>query len=810
MRKPDIISGRINNRFVSDFMRQSGGAVPENTVVPAITGTAEVGEQLTTSNGTWSGTPTSYTYQWKRNGVNISLATNANYTLTGDDAGKTITVTVTAVNAFGNASATSTGTEIPSFVTPTQQAHSLVVSDKTETTQTMEFQNPGAVPDNYLVLYRAGSAVDFEPVDGTPYTIGQELGTGNFVGAILSSGDDLDFTLLDLDPGTTYYTSIFAYNGSGSGIKYRTANERGHRWATDSAPATGMIGTAINAAKTLEVRTGGVKINYRTRATVNDSWGAWAQWGSDISGGEFHSCVICEGGTIHNASGTPVSMKLMVNDHSGSAKVYAGYAPGDTLETVFTGSGSQKWNDGAWNASRSEYMVISDTGTSRVATLANARTVSTTLAMDAHSIASVCATDSATVPFLICFKNTGTPGQTVAALVNGTWTMRNTIASKQHHMIRFTPGLGGSATRVCCSSADGTGNDFMWSDDYFATVNIVDITGEFGAFAFDDENIVLALFSRTAGADLKVTVDGSNFDTATNPVANIVMFNGVSDGNGFNVCASSGTSLGIKSTPSNITSAKTWPSLYLDWMTVVQGAGVALPSSGVQAKGRAFIGTIDAVEGLLAKIKALYIIMQDGSGNTFKYDLITPASAGRLLLETGTNTFTSGSGWAGNGTNGFLDTQFIPSTEWASATDCGIFWDIGTDQEATVFEIGVTGDGGSTSRILVNTHATDDTVGTVAFISGNAASNANATSVHFWGLFRNALGAIMYRDNAVFDSSLGALGSRPNKSITLGCHNNNGTKSSFATRQFKLYGETVYLTEAEYLVIYNAWQTYKS
>src|SRR5690606_13340074 len=48
-----------------------GILVPENTVLPAISGTAQVGETLTASTGTWINEPDSYTYQWKRAGVNI-------------------------------------------------------------------------------------------------------------------------------------------------------------------------------------------------------------------------------------------------------------------------------------------------------------------------------------------------------------------------------------------------------------------------------------------------------------------------------------------------------------------------------------------------------------------------------------------------------------------------------------------------------------------------------------------------------------------------------------------------------------------
>ena len=78
---------------------------PVNTSPPVISGTTTVGQTLTAANGTWSGSPT-FTYQWLRNGANISGATAGTYLLVSADATTNVSVTVTATNGVGNASAT--------------------------------------------------------------------------------------------------------------------------------------------------------------------------------------------------------------------------------------------------------------------------------------------------------------------------------------------------------------------------------------------------------------------------------------------------------------------------------------------------------------------------------------------------------------------------------------------------------------------------------------------------------------------------------------------------------------------------------
>ncbi len=96
-------------------------APPVNTAPPSISGTASVGDQLTASNGSWTGTPPlTFTYQWSdcdSSGANcglISGATASTYTAQASDVGSTLEVTVTATNGAGAPSAVSAPTAMVS------------------------------------------------------------------------------------------------------------------------------------------------------------------------------------------------------------------------------------------------------------------------------------------------------------------------------------------------------------------------------------------------------------------------------------------------------------------------------------------------------------------------------------------------------------------------------------------------------------------------------------------------------------------------------------------------------------------------
>lgn len=77
-------------------------ARPVNKIKPKITGTAQVGQVLTCSTGTWtSQSPVTYTYAWYKTGVAIGGATAAAYTPVVGDVGATLTCRVAATNSQG-------------------------------------------------------------------------------------------------------------------------------------------------------------------------------------------------------------------------------------------------------------------------------------------------------------------------------------------------------------------------------------------------------------------------------------------------------------------------------------------------------------------------------------------------------------------------------------------------------------------------------------------------------------------------------------------------------------------------------------
>lgn len=96
-------------------------ARPDNTAEPRITGTASVGSTLSASTGNWTGSPTSFAFQWVRcpesggrsdgsDCASIGGATTAKYVVATADVDRRLRVRVTAANADGQQTVASNAT----------------------------------------------------------------------------------------------------------------------------------------------------------------------------------------------------------------------------------------------------------------------------------------------------------------------------------------------------------------------------------------------------------------------------------------------------------------------------------------------------------------------------------------------------------------------------------------------------------------------------------------------------------------------------------------------------------------------------
>lgn len=116
-------------------------APPANQSAPTITGTPKVGAWQTARNGTWSGSPNAFEYQWQRcNAAGaactaIPRAVERVYLPAAADAGKTLRVVVTASNAEGSASARSAQTGVIAPSTAPQSTAKPTISGEAEVGQ---------------------------------------------------------------------------------------------------------------------------------------------------------------------------------------------------------------------------------------------------------------------------------------------------------------------------------------------------------------------------------------------------------------------------------------------------------------------------------------------------------------------------------------------------------------------------------------------------------------------------------------------------------------------------------------------------
>jgi len=148
----------------------SGSATqPVATTLPSITGNYTAGSEVDANAGEWSGSPTSFSYQWRRcdpTGTTcdaIPGAVSSTYVLTPGDIGSTISLVVTATGAGGSQAATTAPTiviggapippAVPGSLAEVPGQAGVVATTDNRATVTWQ---PGAIPDGATVSLVSG------------------------------------------------------------------------------------------------------------------------------------------------------------------------------------------------------------------------------------------------------------------------------------------------------------------------------------------------------------------------------------------------------------------------------------------------------------------------------------------------------------------------------------------------------------------------------------------------------------------------------------------------------------------------------
>lgn len=297
----------------------ASAAAPANTSEPTISGTATVGSTLTATQGSWSPTPETTSYQWVRcpssggneNGSDCAViggATTTAYIVSSADVGSRLRVRVTASIGGDSTTAASNPTNLigaaPVRVGDPVVSGSPVVGSRLSTNQGSWANNPTSFAYQW---------VRCPPSGGNP--LGSDCAA---IGGATSSS----YVVSSSDVGSRLRARVTASNSSGS--------------AVGASNATGIVSgssSSLQPRNTAEPRISGTA---RVGSTLTTSSGSWAnsptryayQWYSCPSSGgrpDASDCAAIGGATAQsyvaatNVTGRTLRTRVTASNSRGSS-----------------------------------------------------------------------------------------------------------------------------------------------------------------------------------------------------------------------------------------------------------------------------------------------------------------------------------------------------------------------------------------------------------------------------------------------------------------------------------------------------------
>jgi hypothetical protein len=264
---------------------------------PLVQGTAQEGHVLTATTGTWTGSPTSYGYQWQRStdGVawaGVSGATAASYTVRTVDVGMVIRVIVVAANAGGARSATSAPTSpvlpAPPVSTTPPQVTGTPMENETLTATTGSWSG---APTAYVYAWERCD------LDGA--------GCAAIAGAAAPS-----YTLAGADVDSSVRVVVTASNAGGSTSAASTAGAAVEAAAPPTNVTPPSISGTAQANETLTADPGG--------------WSGWPtalaySWQQSADGGQTFSDIPDASGSTYTPGVAEIGLHLRVTVNATNA-----------------------------------------------------------------------------------------------------------------------------------------------------------------------------------------------------------------------------------------------------------------------------------------------------------------------------------------------------------------------------------------------------------------------------------------------------------------------------------------------------------
>ena len=222
---------------------------PSNVSSPTLSGTAVVGQTLTASTGTWTGSPApSFSYQWQdcdqsgQNCTAISGATSSTYTVGAGDVGSTLKVVVTGTTSAGSGQASS-------------QASNVVQGSAQAPHNTVAPGISGTATQGQTLTASTGTWTG-SPAPSFGYQWQDCDPSGQNCTAI-SGATSSSYTLGTGDVGSTVEVVVTGTNSAGSGQASSQASNvvQGSAQAPQNTVAPGISGTATQG-QTLTASTG--------------------------------------------------------------------------------------------------------------------------------------------------------------------------------------------------------------------------------------------------------------------------------------------------------------------------------------------------------------------------------------------------------------------------------------------------------------------------------------------------------------------------------------------------------------------------